>query len=84
MYLKALFNSGASATLVNQVAVRHLKKSITKGTVFSKAEGNFSTHGKCQVKLEFMEFNPTEAVFTKGEQDWYVLLHQRFSMTKLI
>ena len=25
-----------------------------------------------------------EAVFTKGERDWYVLLHQRVSTTKLI
>ena len=58
--LKALFGSGASATLVNQAAVRHLKKTVTKATVFSTAAGNFSTHGKCQVKIKYLELNPTQ------------------------
>ena len=57
--LKALFDSGARATLVNQTAVRHLKMTVTKGTVFSTAAGYLSTHGKCRLKLKFPEFNPT-------------------------
>ena len=62
MSLKALFNSGASATLVSQAVVRHLKKTVTKSTLFSTAAGNFLTHGKCQVKLKFLEFNPTAEI----------------------
>ena len=44
--------------LINQTAVNHLKKTVTTSTLFSTAAGNFSTHGKCRVKLEFPEFNP--------------------------
>ena len=54
---KELFDSGASATLVNQAAVRHLKKTVTKDMVFSTTVGNLSTHGKCQIKLKIPEFN---------------------------
>ena len=39
--LKALFDSGASATLINQTAVKHLKKEDTTNTLFSTAAGNF-------------------------------------------
>ena len=60
--LKALFDSGASATLINQTAVKHLKKADTTNTLFSTAAGNFSTHGKCRVKLKFPEFNPTAEI----------------------
>ena len=60
--LKVLFDSGASATLINQTAVKHLKKSVTTSTLFSTAVGNFSTHGKCRVKLKFPEFNPTAEI----------------------
>ena len=35
--LKTLFDSGSSATLINQTAVKHLKKTITKSTLFSTA-----------------------------------------------
>ena len=49
--LKVLFDSGASATLVNQTAINHLKKTVTKSALFSTAAGNFATHGKCRVKL---------------------------------
>ena len=48
--LKALFDSGASVTLINQTAVKHLKKAVTKSTLFSTAAGIFSTHGKCRLK----------------------------------
>ena len=56
--LKALFDSGASLTLVSQAAVKHLKKTVTKETVFSTAARNFSTQGKCRAKMKFLEFNP--------------------------
>ena len=62
MPLKALFDSGASATLVNQAAVKNLKKTVTKRMLFSATAGNFSTHGKCQVKLKFPEINPTAKI----------------------
>ena len=39
--LKALFDLGASATLINQTAVKHLKETVTKSTLFSTAAGNF-------------------------------------------
>ena len=52
-----LFTSGVSTTLVSQAAVRHLKKTVTKGTMFSTTAGFFSIHGKCWVKLKFPEFN---------------------------
>ena len=58
VFLKALFDSGASSTLVSQAAVRHLKKTVTKGTVFPREAGKFSTHGKSQVKIKFLEFDP--------------------------
>ena len=48
--------------LVNQTAVKGLKKTITKSTLFSTAAGIFSTHGKCWVKLKFPEFNPTAEI----------------------
>ena len=57
--LKVLFDSDDSTTLINQTAVKHLKTMVTKSTLFSTAAGHFSTHGKCQVKLKFPEFNPT-------------------------
>ena len=53
IFLKERFDSGASSTLVSQAAVRHLKKTVTKITVFSTAAGKFSTHGKCWVKIKF-------------------------------
>ena len=61
-FLKALFDLGTSSTLVSQSAVRHLKKTITKNTVFSTAAGNFPTHGKCRVKIRFPEFNHTAEI----------------------
>ena len=60
--LKALFDSGASSTLVSQAAVKHLKKTVTQTTMFSTAAGNFSTQGKCRVKMKFPEFNPTAEI----------------------
>ena len=60
--LKALFDSGASSTIIKQSAVRHLKKSVTANTVFSTAAGNFSTQGKCRVILKFPEFSPTAEI----------------------
>ena len=60
--LKALLDSGASSTLVSQAAVKHLEKTVTKETVFSTAAGNFSTQGKCRVKMKFPEFNPTAEI----------------------
>ena len=60
--LKALFDSGASSTIIEQSAVRHLKKTVTEGTVFSTAAGNFSTQGKCRVKIRFPEFSPTAEI----------------------
>ena len=62
LFLKALFNSGASTALVNLSTVRHIKKTVTKSTLFSTAAGNFPTHGKCLVKLRFPEFNPTAEI----------------------
>ena len=61
-FLKALFDLGASSTLVSQLAVRYLKKTITKSTVFFTAAGNFSTHVRCQVKIRSPEFNPTAEI----------------------
>ena len=60
--LKALFDLGASSTLVSQAAVKHLKNTVTKETVFSTAARNFSTQGKCRVKMKFPEFNPTAEI----------------------
>ena len=48
VFLRALFNSGASSMLVIQSAVIHLKKTVTKSMVFSTAVGNFSTYGKAR------------------------------------
>ena len=74
---------GASSTLVGQSAVRHLKKTITKSTLFSTAAGNVSTHGKCQVKTRFLEFNEmtntVHATKTLGNYDLIIgrdLLHK--------
>ena len=39
--LKALFDSGASAKLINQTAVKHFKKTVTTSTLFSTTAGNF-------------------------------------------
>ena len=39
--LKALFDSGASSTLVSQGSVRHLKKTVTTKKVFNTATGIF-------------------------------------------
>ena len=58
IFLKALFDLGTISTLIIQSSVRHLKKSVTKSTVFHTTVGNFSTHSKCQVKMRFLEFNP--------------------------
>ena len=38
---KALFDSGASSTLVSQSAVRYLKKTVTTKKVFNTVAGNF-------------------------------------------
>ena len=60
--LKALFDSGASSTIIEQAAVKHLKRTVTKTTVFSTAAGNFSTQGKCQIRLKFPEFSPSAEI----------------------
>ena len=57
-----MFDSGASSTMVSQAAIKHLKKTVRKSTVFSTAAGNFSTHGKSQVKIKFPEFIPTAEI----------------------
>ena len=41
IFFKALFNLGARSTLVSQAAVRHLKETVTKSTLFSMAVGIF-------------------------------------------
>ena len=62
VFLKALFKSGVSSTLVSQAAIKHLKKTITKSTAFCTAAGIFSTHGKSRVKIKFPAFNPTAEI----------------------
>jgi hypothetical protein len=47
--LRALFDSGCGATLVNKRFVRHWNKTESKATKWSTKGGSFKTKRKCEI-----------------------------------